>query len=77
MNTATKRTIRTVLQGAVSIALFLPEIADASGAVDALPWAAGAVAVAGGFARFMALPPVEKLLDRFGIGLVDDAAAGE
>ncbi|WP_301126525.1 hypothetical protein [Streptomyces cacaoi] len=30
------------------------------------------VSVAGGLARVMALPPVERLLDRFGLGIVDE-----
>ncbi|ADI05557.1 hypothetical protein SBI_02436 [Streptomyces bingchenggensis BCW-1] len=39
---------------------------------ESLPWVAGALAVAGGLARVMALPTVEQLLDRFGLGLGDD-----
>lgn len=71
MRTPTKRTTRTILQSAVGVALALPGIVDASGIPESLPWVAGALAVAGGLARVMALPSVEALLDRAGLGLVD------
>ncbi|RSS92442.1 hypothetical protein EF919_18075 [Streptomyces sp. WAC02707] len=58
----TKRTARTVLQTAVGTAVALPGIVAASGVSEALPWVAGALAVAGGFARVMALPSVQGLL---------------
>ncbi|MDN3056170.1 hypothetical protein PH213_16780 [Streptomyces sp. SRF1] len=74
MTTANKRTIRTLLQGAVAFAVALPAIIDASGVPAALPWVAGALAVAGGLARVMALPAVEAILDRVGLGLVDEEA---
>ncbi|MFI9203344.1 hypothetical protein [Streptomyces sp. NPDC053048] len=72
MTPANKRTIRTVLQGAVGLAVALPAIVDASDVPASLPWVAGALAVAGGLARVMALPAVETLLDRVGLGLVDE-----
>jgi hypothetical protein len=59
---STKRTARTILQTAVGVAVALPGIVDASGVPAALPWAAGSLAVAGGFARVMALPGVQQLL---------------
>ncbi|MGW1158418.1 hypothetical protein ACWD5Q_06495 [Streptomyces sp. NPDC002513] len=62
MKDSTKRTARTVLQTTVGIAVTLPEIVDASGVPQALPWVAGALAVAGGLARVMALPGVQALL---------------
>ena len=65
MSDASKRTARTVLQSAVGIAVALPAIVSASGVPEALPWAAGALAVAGGFARVMALPAVQSLLPRW------------
>ncbi|MCQ8829871.1 hypothetical protein [Streptomyces malaysiensis] len=74
MTAANKRTIRTLLQGAVAFAVALPAIVDASGIPAALPWVAGALAVAGGLARVMALPAVEAILDRVGLGLVDEEA---
>ncbi|MGE9695909.1 hypothetical protein [Streptomyces sp. CH6] len=76
MSPATKRTVRTIIQTAVAVALALPAIVDASGIPASLPWVAGALAVAGGLARVMALPAVENLLDRIGLGLVDDGDGG-
>lgn len=58
----TKRTARTVLQTALGFAVALPAIVAASGIPEALPWVAGGLAVAGGFARVMALPGVQRLL---------------
>lgn len=72
MSPATKRTVRTLIQGAIGLAVALPAIVDASGVPESLPWVVGALAVAGGLARVMALPAVEALLDRIGIGLVDE-----
>ncbi|MCY0942611.1 hypothetical protein [Streptomyces antarcticus] len=74
MTPANKRTVRTALQTAVALALTLPAIVAAAGIPDALPWVAGALAVAGGLARVMQLPTVEALLDRIGLGLVDEVA---
>ncbi|RBQ21634.1 hypothetical protein DP939_02680 [Spongiactinospora rosea] len=62
MSDANKKAIRTALQTAVGIAVALPAIVAASGIPEALPWVAGALAVAGGFARVMALPAVQRLL---------------
>ncbi|MEU2119991.1 hypothetical protein ABZ567_31140 [Streptomyces sp. NPDC016459] len=75
MSPANIRTARTILQVTVALALALPAIVAASGIPAALPFAAGALAVAGGLARVMALPAVEALLDRVGLGLVDDGEA--
>ncbi|MDX3063404.1 hypothetical protein PV518_14635 [Streptomyces sp. ND04-05B] len=72
MTDANKRTARTVLQGIVGFAVALPAIVDASGVPESLPWVAAGLAAAGGLARVMALPSVEAILDRFGLGLVDD-----
>lgn len=65
MSEANKRTARTVLQTAVGIAVALPAIVAASGIPESLPWVAGALAVAGGFARVMALPSVQALLPKW------------
>lgn len=73
MKSTTKRTVRTVIQGAVGFAVALPAIVTASGVPESLPWVAGGLAAAGGLARVMALPQVEALLDRVGLGLRDDA----
>ncbi|MFD9319278.1 hypothetical protein ACFU6S_03435 [Streptomyces sp. NPDC057456] len=62
MKDTTKRTIRTVVQTALGIAVLLPAIVGASGIPEALPWVAGSLAVAGGFARVMAVPGVQQLL---------------
>ncbi|MFG3439946.1 hypothetical protein ACGF0J_22085 [Nonomuraea sp. NPDC047897] len=62
MTDANKRTIRTVLQTGVGVAVALPAIVQAAGIPEALPWVAGALAVAGGFARVMALDAVQRLL---------------
>lgn len=57
-----KRSIRTVLQALVAIAIVLPAAVEASGIPSTLPWVAVALAVAGGLARVMALPSVQRLL---------------
>ncbi|MDN3244170.1 hypothetical protein [Streptomyces sp. ZSW22] len=62
MSDEAKRTARTVLQTALGLTLALPFIVQASGVPESLPWVAGALAVAGGFARVMALPSVQGLL---------------
>ncbi|MEU7292103.1 hypothetical protein [Streptomyces exfoliatus] len=62
MSDAAKRTARTVLQSAVGIAVVLPAIVDASGIPATLPWVAGALAVAGGLTRVMALDAAQRLL---------------
>ncbi|MER6917022.1 hypothetical protein ABT354_35705 [Streptomyces sp. NPDC000594] len=69
MKDTSKRTVRTVLQTGVALAAALPGIVSASGIPGTLPWVAGALAVAGGVTRVMALPVVEAVLDRVGIGL--------
>ncbi|WP_328678485.1 hypothetical protein [Streptomyces sp. NBC_00343] len=76
MNSANKRTVRTVIQGVVMFAVALPAIVTASGIPESLPWVAAALAVTAGLARVMALPSVEQLLDRVGLGLVDDDQGG-
>ncbi|MFE9116879.1 hypothetical protein [Streptomyces sp. NPDC007172] len=80
MSEAAKSALRTVLQTAVGLALALPAVVDASGVPASLPWVAGALAVAGGLARVMALPAVQRLLPgwlRTGtqpVGAADDRA---
>ncbi|MFJ8143260.1 hypothetical protein [Streptomyces sp. NPDC096013] len=65
MNTDTKRALRTVLQTAVALAVALPAIADAADIPTTWPWVVTALAVAGGFARVMALAQVQALLPRW------------
>ncbi|MFF4168588.1 hypothetical protein [Streptomyces sp. NPDC001744] len=62
MSDAAKRTARTIVQTAVALAVVLPAVVDASGIPATLPWAAGALAVAGALTRVMALPGVQRLL---------------
>ncbi|MFI1182622.1 hypothetical protein ACH4UT_24125 [Streptomyces sp. NPDC020799] len=62
MTDAARRTVRTIVQTAVALAVLLPAIVDASGIPATLPWVAGALAVAGGLARTMALPGVQALM---------------
>jgi ABC-type nitrate/sulfonate/bicarbonate transport system permease component len=75
MQDSTKRTIRTAIQATAGFAAALPAIVAASGIPETLPWVAGGLAVASGTARIMALPAVEQLLDRVGLGLVDEGAS--
>ena len=62
MSGAAKRTLRTVVQTAVGLCVLLPTVVDAAGVSETIPWVAGALAVAAGVARVMALPAVEALL---------------
>ncbi|MET9429812.1 hypothetical protein [Streptomyces sp. NPDC003036] len=62
MTDASRRTLRTIVQTALALAVLLPSIVDASGIPATLPWVAAALAVAGGTARVMALPGVQTLL---------------
>ncbi|MEV7413290.1 hypothetical protein AB0O04_36385 [Streptomyces althioticus] len=83
MSPKAKRTIRTALQTLAAVAAVLPAlaalVAESGELAVAAPWlvaaAASAAVVAGVVARIMAMPGVEKLLDRFGIGLRDDPTA--
>ncbi|WP_329099598.1 hypothetical protein [Streptomyces sp. NBC_01439] len=62
MSEAGKRTLRTVLQSALAIAVLLPATVDASGIPATLPWVATALAAAGVLTRVMAVPGVQALL---------------
>lgn len=62
MSEATRRTLRTLLQTAVSLGVLLPATVDASDLPEALPWAAGALTTAGALARAMAQPAVQAVL---------------
>ncbi|MDT0377219.1 hypothetical protein RM572_00315 [Streptomyces sp. DSM 42041] len=72
MRQSSKTTIRTVVQSVIACALALPVIVESTGLDVAWPWLAAAVgtvaAVAGTVARVMALPSVQLLLDRYGLG---------
>ncbi|MFG2721584.1 hypothetical protein ACGFW5_25330 [Streptomyces sp. NPDC048416] len=77
MSEAAKRTLRTVVQTAVALAVALPALVDASGLPADLPWIAGALAVAGGLARVMALPRVQALLPGWLSTEGDDTGAAD
>lgn len=62
MKTSTKRTVRTLVQTTVGVAVALPGIVAASGVPASLPWVGVALAVAGGLTRVMALPSVQGLM---------------
>lgn len=77
MSAPVKRTIRTVLQVIVALAAGLPLIVAASGVPAAAGGVAVVLAVAGGITRVMALPTVEGLLDKVGLGFVTAPAVSE
>lgn len=62
MQDSTRRTIRTTVQTAVTLAGLLPVIVDEAHIPATLPWVAGALFVAGALTRVMALPGVNRLL---------------
>jgi hypothetical protein len=65
MRDSTRRTIRTTVQTALSLAAAAPLIVDASG-IPQTAWGVGAgLAVAAGITRVMALPAVDRLLPRW------------
>lgn len=70
MSAQTKRTIRTILQTVFALAAGLPLILAASGIPATAGGVAIALAVAGGATRVMALPVVEQLLAKIGLGFV-------
>lgn len=65
MKDSTKRTLRTLLQTLVGLAVALPLIVDASGVPQATPGLAAGLAVAGAITRVMAIPSVNALLPRW------------
>jgi len=62
MSDAAQRTLRTVVQTLAGVCVLLPSAVSSSGLTATLPWAAGAVAVAGALSRLMSLPGVQALL---------------
>jgi hypothetical protein len=84
MSPKAKRSVRTALQTLAAVVVILPALAAIVADSDALavtaPWlitgAVSAAAVAGIVARIMAHPAFEAILDRLGIGLIDDDPGG-
>ncbi|MET7811793.1 hypothetical protein ABZT26_13145 [Streptomyces sp. NPDC005395] len=80
MSPKTTRAVRTALQTFAAVVAVVPAlaavVADSDQLAAAAPWAVAAAVTAAGAAgvaaRIMASPIVEQILDRFGLGLVDD-----
>jgi threonine/homoserine/homoserine lactone efflux protein len=65
MKDSTRRTLRTILQVALGVAITLPVLVQAAGLdAEQLPWLAAIVVGAAVFARVMQSPAVEGLLQR-------------
>lgn len=62
MSPAAIRSLRTVLQTAVGIAVALPALVESGALPRSLPWVGAALAVSGLLSRAMALPAVQALL---------------
>lgn len=60
-----RATVRTVFAAVVAVCAMLPLLVGASGLDETAPPIAGALAIAGGITRVMALPQVEVFLRRF------------
>lgn len=73
-----RKTLRTVLQAALALAVVLPVVAETVGLDSKVyPWVAAVLAAAAAFTRVMALPSVEAFLRRFVPWLAsDDVEAG-
>lgn len=62
MKDSTKRALRTILQVTIAVAAMLPGLLAAPGAVEAMPWLAGAAAIAGALSRVMSSQAVQRAL---------------
>jgi hypothetical protein len=60
-----KRAVRTAIQTALGVCAALPLIVEASGIPETATGVAGALAVAAGVSRVMALDAVQKLLPKW------------
>lgn len=76
MSEATKRTIRTVLQGILTAAVLLPLAVTQAGVNVEWPWVAGTLAGLGVVARLLQTPAAESLLGLVGLALTDPQASG-
>lgn len=63
-----RATVRTVLATVISIAAVWGLVVEAAGVDAATPVVASTIAVAGAITRIMAIPAVNDLLTRFGLG---------
>lgn len=68
MKHSTKTTIRTAIQFLVGLAAAMPLLVEASGVLESAPGVGVGLAVAAAVTRVMALPAVQRLLDRLGLG---------
>ena len=77
MSDATRRTIRTILAAALTLAVMVPVALHEAGiTVDQLPrWAVAALAVLAAFTRIMNTPAVEAFLRQFAPWLAAAPAA--
>lgn len=74
-----KKTARTVLGGIITAAILLPLAIEAAGidvTAEGWRWLAGVLAVLAAVTRVLALPQVNALLERIGLGH-DDVEAGQ
>lgn len=60
-----RATLRTVFAAVIALAALMPALVNASGVDQTAGAAAGAIAVAGGITRIMAVPGVNDFLQRF------------
>ena len=63
-----RATVRTVLAAVISIAAVWGLVVQAAGVDETTPVVATTIAVAGAITRIMAIPAVNDLLTRFGLG---------
>lgn len=60
-----KTTVRTLFQMLIGFLVLLPQIIDASGADDTVPWVGASLAISAAVTRIMAIPGVERWLRRW------------
>lgn len=71
MKVETKRSLRTVFQTALGLVVALPLVVDAAGIPETLPGVGVGLAVSGAVARVMAIPAVQAVLARVGLGTAE------
>lgn len=60
-----RATVRTIFAAIIALAAMLPLLVEASGVDETAGAVAGALAIAGGITRIMAIPQVNEFLERF------------